>query len=232
MDDLAMILGGGGGGRAGLQTGGAAGTEAGGVTVPESASRAEAAAERGRTLRVLVGVTGASGAVFAVDFLRRCPGDKYLVASKWARAVLHTEMGLRVEDLAPHVKASFADGDLAAPFSSGSNDFDAVVIVPCSTSTAARIAAGIGDTLITRAAQVAMKERRRLVLAVRETPLSTVILEALHKLSREGVVIFPLSPPWYGEPRTLDDLVAATTAKLLRLIGVEVPGGWHAEELE
>lgn len=195
----------------------------------------EGAAEDGtrrRPLRVLVGVTGASGAVYAVDFLRRCPGDKYLVVSKWARAVLHSELGLREEELDAHVKERFADGDLSAPFSSGSNAFDAVVIVPCTTSTAAKIAAGIGDTLITRAAQVALKERRRLILALRETPLSAVQLEALHKLSLAGAVVFPLSPPWYGNPRTVDELVAATTAKLLRLVGVEVPGGWREEDLE
>lgn len=186
----------------------------------------------GRALRVLVAMTGASGMAYAIDFLRRCPGDKFLVTSKWARAVLHSELGLREEELADLVKGRFSDNDLAAPFASGSNAFDAVVILPCSTSTAAKIAAGIGDTLITRAAQVALKERRRLVLAVRETPLSTVVLEALLKLSREGVVVFPLSPPWYGNPRTLDELVSATTSKLLRLIGVDVPGGWHEEDLE
>jgi 4-hydroxy-3-polyprenylbenzoate decarboxylase len=130
------------------------------------------------------------------------------------------------------VKARFSDGDLAAPFSSGSNPFDAYVIVPCSSSTAAKIAAGIGDTLITRAAQVALKERRRLVIALRETPLSTIQLEALTRLSREGAVIFPLSPPWYGKPRSVDDLVSATTGKLLRLLGVDVPGGWREEDLE
>ncbi|HKA25327.1 MAG TPA: UbiX family flavin prenyltransferase [Candidatus Eisenbacteria bacterium] len=185
-----------------------------------------------RVQRVLVGMTGASGAAYAVDFLRRCPGEKFLVASKWARAVLHAELGLREEDLDPFVKARFADADLAAPFSSGSNPFDAYVILPCSSSTAAKIAAGIGDTLITRAAQVALKERRRLVIGVRETPLSTIQLEALTRLSREGAIVFPLSPPWYGRPETLDDLVRATTGKLLRLLGVDVPGGWHEEDLE
>ena len=186
----------------------------------------------GRALRVLVGMTGASGAAYAVDFLRRCPGEKYLVMSKWARAVLHTETGLREEDLAGHVKARFSDSDLAAPFASGSNPLDAFVILPCSTSTAAKIAAGIGDTLITRAAQVTLKERRRLVVAVRETPLSTLQLEALTRLSREGAIVFPLSPPWYGKPASVEDLVSATSDKLLRLLGVDVPGGWREADLE
>ena len=196
-----------------------------------SEAEAEFSARRSPS-RVLVGMTGASGAVYAVDFLRRYPGEKFLVASKWARAVLHSELGLCEEDLDPYVKARFSDSDLAAPFSSGSNPFDACVILPCSSSTAAKIAAGIGDTLITRAAQVALKERRRLVVCVRETPLSTIQLEALTRLSQAGAIVFPLSPPWYGKPETVEELVAATTAKLLRLLGVEVPGGWRSEDLE
>jgi len=202
------------------------------LSSPSDAPRAEPLLPRERALRVFVGITGASGAIYALDFLRRCPGDRFVVTSRWARAVLHGELNLREEDLDEYAKARFPDGDLSAPFASGSNAFDAVVIVPCSASTVAKIAAGIGDTLITRAAQVAMKERRKLVLAVRETPLSTVILEAMTKLSRDGVVVFPLSPPWYGNPQTLDDLVTATTNKLLRTIGVDVPGGWREEDLE
>ena len=199
------------------------------VLTAEAEARSGAPATR---LRVLVGMTGASGAAYALDFLGRCPGEKYLVVSKWARAVLQAELGLREEDLDRYVKARFSDGDLAAPLSSGSNALDATVILPCSSSTAAKIAAGIGDTLITRAAQVALKERRRLILAVRETPLSTIHLEALAKLSREGAIVFPLSPPWYGRPQSVDDLVSATTGKLLRLLGVAVPGGWREEDLE
>lgn len=199
-------------------------------TGPES--RTDEPGARARALRVVVAMSGASGAVFAADFLRRCPGEKYLIVSRWARAVLKTEMNLREEDLDPLVTARFPDSDLGAPLASGSNRFDALVVIPCSVSTAAKIAAGIGDTLITRTAQVAMKERRRMILAIRETPLSTVVLEALVKLSRDGVVIFPLSPPWYHNPVSTDDLVAATTNKLLSLLGIDVPGGWRGEDLE
>src|SRR5207249_4899775 len=106
--------------------------------------------------RYLIGMTGASGSAFGVDLIRRCPGEKYLVLSDWARHVLQTETGLTPSALEPFVKRIFADSDLAAPFSSGSNRHDALVIVPCSVSTLAKIAAGIADTLITRAAQVAL----------------------------------------------------------------------------
>src|SRR5262249_5371767 len=82
--------------------------------------------------RYLLGMTGASGSVYGVDFVRRCPGEKYLVMSDWARQVLHTEVGLKPSDLEPHVRRVFADADLAAPFASGSNRYDAFVVIPCS----------------------------------------------------------------------------------------------------
>ncbi len=126
--------------------------------------------------RYLIGMTGASGSIYGVDLLKRLPGEKYLVMSDWARQVMATELGLKPSDLAPHVKKVFADTDLAAPFSSGSNRHDALIITPCSVSTLGKIAAGIADTLITRAAAVALKERMRMVLCVRETPLSTIAL--------------------------------------------------------
>jgi len=182
--------------------------------------------------RYLIAMTGASGSAFGVDFVRRCPGEKYLVLSDWARQVLFSETGLKPADLEPHVKKIFADSDLAAPFSSGSNRYDAYVVVPCTVSTLAKIAAGIADSLITRAAAVALKERLRLILCVRETPLSTIALENMHELSREGVVVMPISPPWYGHPEKLDDLVAGFTNKLLALLGEPIGPGWREEELE
>jgi len=182
--------------------------------------------------RYLIGMTGASGSIYGVDFVRRCPGEKYLVLSDWARHVLSAETGLEPSDLEPHVKKVFADSDLAAPFSSGSNRYDAFVVVPCTVSTLAKIAVGIADSLITRAAAVALKERMRMVLCVRETPLSTIALENMHKLSREGVVIMPVAPPWYGKPQKLDDLVTGFTDKLLALLGEATGPAWREEELE
>lgn len=182
-------------------------------------------------MRVLVGMTGASGAPVAVDFLKRCPGEKYLVVSDWGRALLKDELDLRVEDLAPYVRGIFSDHDLAAPFASGTTRHDAFVIVPCSTTTLSKIAIGLGDTLITRAAQVALKERMRLVLALRETPLSTTMLENALRVSRDGGIIAPLMPPFYNRPETLDALVTGMTNKLLALVGVDVGPGWNASRL-
>ena len=123
-------------------------------------------------MRTIVGFTGASGAAYGVDFLRRCPDEKFLIASKWGKRVLHEELGLKTEEMRPWVNEIYSDSDLGSPFSSGSNHFDSLVIVPCSISTLAKIANGIADTLITRVAQVALKERRKLVIALRVTPLS------------------------------------------------------------
>jgi flavin prenyltransferase len=182
-------------------------------------------------VRTLVGITGASGAAFAVDFLRSCPGERYVVISDWGKAVLRDELGLTPADLSPWTSRSFADGDLAAPFSSGTIRYDAYVIVPCSASTLAKIATGIGDTLITRAAAVALKERMRLILALRETPLSSGMLENALHVSREGGIIAPIMPPFYRKPQTLDDAVAGFTAKLLALCGAETGPGWREDRL-
>ncbi|HYM80381.1 MAG TPA: UbiX family flavin prenyltransferase [Candidatus Limnocylindria bacterium] len=182
--------------------------------------------------RYLIGMTGASGSAYGVDFVRRCPGEKYLVLSNWARQVLQSELGLKPSDLEPHVKKVFPDADLAAPFASGSNRYDALVIVPCSVSTLAKIAVGIADTLITRAAAVALKERMRMVICLRETPLGSIALENALKLSREGVVIMPISPPWYRNPERLDDLVAGFSHKLLGVLGEDAGLGWREQELE
>ncbi len=178
-----------------------------------------------------MGITGASGAVYGVDFLRRCEGDRYLVASKWGRAVLNEEMGVNVEELGQWAKKTFSDSDLASPFSSGSNHFDSMVIVPCSVSTLAKIANGIADTLITRIAQVALKEKRKLVVAIRETPLSTVALENAAKLSGYGAIIMPISPPHYSGARTASELVGGFVDKLLSVSSGTEIDGWRSGDL-
>lgn len=183
-------------------------------------------------MRIIVGITGSSGAVFAVDFLKQCPGDKFLIVSKWGRALLKDEMNMTEKDLLPFVKRQFPNDDLTAPLASGSNRFDAFVILPCSTSTLGKIASGIGDTLITRTAQVALKERYKLVICIRETPISAITLEQAAKLSQAGAIIMPISPPLYFVPKTVDEYVGAFTDKLLGVLGVRESKGWRAEELE
>ena len=183
-------------------------------------------------MRIVLGITGSSGAVYAQEFLRQCPGDKYLVVSKWGKVLLKDELGISDKDLQSFVKRQYSDDDLTAPLASGSNAYDVFVVLPCSTSTLGKIASGIGDTLITRTAQVALKERFKLVLCIRETPLSTLTLEQCAKLSAMGVVIMPLSPPLYFVPKNAQEYVEAFVDKLLGVIGARKPKGWRAEELE
>ena len=183
-------------------------------------------------MRIVVGMTGASGAIFGVEFLRKCQAEKFLILTKWGRYVLKEETGLTEHHLAEHVKRTFSDEDLSAPFASGSNPFDALVIIPCSITTMAKIACGLGDTLLTRAAQVALKERRKIILAVRETPLSTIALEQAHKLSQAGAIVMPLSPPFYHRPQTIEQMVEQFTDKVLSLLGFETQLAWKPEALE
>ena len=183
-------------------------------------------------MRIVIGMTGASGSIFGVEFLRRCPGEKYLILTKWGRYVLKEETGLTEHHLAEHVKRSFSDEDLAAPFSSGSTPFDALVIMPCSVSTMGKIASGIADTLLTRTASVALKERRTLIIGLRETPLSAIHLEQAYKLSQAGAIVMPISPPFYHHPNTIDEMVGQFTGKVLSLLGVETALAWKPEALE
>jgi 4-hydroxy-3-polyprenylbenzoate decarboxylase len=183
-------------------------------------------------MRITVGITGSSGAVYAKEFLQQCDAEKYLIVSKWGKVLLKDELGISDHDLSPYIKHQFSDDDLTAPMASGTNRFDAFVILPCSTSTLGKIASGIGDTLITRTAQVAMKERYKLILCIRETPLSTVTLEQCTKLSQNGVIIMPLSPPMYFVPKTTDEFIHAFVDKLLGVVGTRTPKGWRSEELE
>lgn len=183
-------------------------------------------------MRIVLGITGSSGAAYAVEFLRQSTADNFLIVSKWGKALLKDEMKMAEKDLAPFVKRQFSNDDMAAPLASGSNKFDAYIILPCSTSTLGKIASGIGDSLITRTAQVALKERYKLILCVRETPLATNTLEQCAKLSRDGVIIMPVSPPLYYVPATVQEYVHGFVDKLLGVAGIREPRGWRAEELE
>ena len=183
-------------------------------------------------MRLVIGMTGASGAIFGVDFIRRCPAEKFLILTRWGRYVLKEETGLTEHHLAEHVKKSFPDDDLSGPFASGSTPFDALVILPCSISTMAKIACGLGDTLLTRTAQVALKERRKLIVCLRETPLSAIHLEQAAKLSQAGAIVMPLSPPFYHKPRTIDEMVGQFNDKVLSLLGFEAALAWKPEAIE
>ncbi len=171
--------------------------------------------------RILVAVTGASGVAYAHRLIEVLGDRADLILTKDAAAVIEIETGLSTKEFAFGVHAVHRDEDLAAPPASGSDRFPALVIVPCSGTTLAKIAMGIADNLVTRAAAVALKENRKLILVPRETPLSAVTLENLLKLARLGVVILPASPGFYGKPRRIEDLVDFVVARILDHLGIE-----------
>lgn len=183
-------------------------------------------------MKIVLGITGASGAPYAVDFLRRSTADVCTLVSGWGERLLAEEAGGAAE-VRQLSKACYVDQQLDAPPASGSNVFDVMVILPCTISTLAKIAGGVADTLVTRTAAVALKEQRRLVLCLRETPLSAISLEGALKLSRLGVTIMPACPPFYGSPKSADDLVRAFVDKVFRVIGRpdDAGPGWKSEEL-
>lgn len=183
-------------------------------------------------MRTIVAITGSSGTAFAVEFLKRCPGEKFLILSRWGKSLLYQETGLKTDDLAPYVSKIYSNEDLNAPFASGSIAFDQVVILPCSMTTLGRIAHGIGENLIARVGEVALKENRRILLGIRETPLSAIALENSLKLARLGVTIMPLSPPFYFKPNSLDQMVTSFVNHMLTTLKLPAQAlGWREHEI-
>ncbi|MGE3404141.1 MAG: UbiX family flavin prenyltransferase [Vicinamibacterales bacterium] len=184
--------------------------------------------------RIVVGITGATGIAYGIrllERLREAQVETHLVISKWgARTLLHESRYTReqVEGLA---HAVYAPGDMGAAIASGSFRTNGMIIAPCSAKTLAAIAHGFGDNLIHRAADVMLKERRRLLLAVREAPLSDIHLENMLKLSRMGAIILPPVPAFYNNPRTLEEVIDHTVARMLDQFDIEVAGmpRWSGE---
>jgi 4-hydroxy-3-polyprenylbenzoate decarboxylase len=175
--------------------------------------------------RLIVGITGASGSIFGVRLLQMLRGtdiETHLVMSRWGARTLVHETGYTPEQVQALATESHPLTDQGAPISSGSFVTMGMVIVPCSVRTLAAIAHGLGDHLVHRAADVVLKERRKLVLAVREAPLNEIHLENMLKLARMGVVIAPPVPAFYARPETVDEIVNFTAARLLDQFGIHV----------
>ncbi|MEM2977303.1 MAG: UbiX family flavin prenyltransferase [Thermoplasmata archaeon] len=179
------------------------------------------AGERSRGTHVVVALTGASGAVYGVRLLEALECEKSAIVSEEALRILRLETGLGARELRRRSTRLYRNSELDAPIASGSRPFDGMVICPCSMSTASKIACGISDNLVTRAASVALKERRRLVLVPRETPLSTIHLRALTTLSEAGAVVLPAGPACYGRPASVGELVDFVVGRVLDALGVE-----------
>jgi len=187
-----------------------------------------------RTVRIIIGITGATGAIYGVrllERLREVGTETHLVISRWgARTLIHETPYSRehVESLAT---VAYAPGDMGAAISSGSFKTDGMIVAPCSAKTLAAIAHGFGENLIHRAADVVLKERRKLVLSIREAPLSSIHLDNMLTVARAGATVLPPMPAFYNHPRTVDDIVDYTVARMLDQFGLEVQGAarWVGE---
>lgn len=177
--------------------------------------------------RLVVGLSGASGMPYALDLLRtlrRLPGlEIHLVMTQGAKRVLVEEAELSLEAVEALAHVVHRSSDLGAPVASGSFRTAGMVVVPCSATTLSKVAYGLADNLLTRAAYVTLKERRSLVLVPRETPLPLPSLEAMIKAAQAGATILPAAPGFYHKPKAIDDLLAFMTQRILDLFGLEYP---------
>ena len=174
--------------------------------------------EQTKPARLIVGITGATGTIFGVRLLQMLHGsgvETHLVVSKWAARTLAHETPHSLQYVQSLATQSYGIGAQGAPISSGSFVTMGMVIAPCSMRTLAAIAHGLGDNLIHRAADVILKERRKLVLVVRESPFNEIHLENMLKLARMGVVILPPVPAFYNNPQNLDDMINHITMRVI-----------------
>jgi len=174
--------------------------------------------------RIIVGISGASGIVYgvrALQLLRDCGVETHLVMTKSAELTLHYEMDLSADEVKALATKVHAVRNVGASIASGSFRTAGMLIAPCSIRSMAEIATGVTSTLLTRAADVVLKERRRLVLMVRETPLHTGHLRSLTQLSEMGAVIAPPVPAFYAKPESLDAMVTQTVARVLELFDID-----------
>jgi len=192
-----------------LSGSGASGPAAGAAAAPRS--------------EVIVGITGASGAVYGVRLLqrlRRLGAQTHLVATPAGILNIHHELGLSRDGLYGLADAAYAVGDIGACIASGSHAAQAMVVAPCSMKSLAAIAHGFGDNLLTRAADVMLKERRRLVLMVRETPFNLAHLRNMTAATEMGAIVFPPLPAFYQKPQSIDEMVDDTVERVVELLGV------------
>ena len=178
------------------------------------------------TRRIIVGVTGASGVVYAkrcLETLKAAGVETHLVVSKAAEMTLAYELGLKAADLEPLASIRYSPADIGAAIASGSFQTAGMIIVPCSIRTMSEIATGVTSGLISRAADVVLKERRRLVLMVRETPFHLGHLRTMTALAEMGAVIAPPLPSFYIEPKSVDDLIDQSVGRALDLFDIDSP---------
>jgi len=169
-------------------------------------------------MKIIVGMSGATGAIFGIrilEELKKLGVETHLVVSPWAEKTILLETGLKVEEVKKLANVVHSYYNQAASISSGSYITDGMIIAPCSMKTLASISCGLSDNLLSRAADVILKEKRKLVIVPRETPLHEIHLENMLKLARMGAVILPPMPAFYIKPNTLEDMIDHTVARIL-----------------
>ncbi|HVU41129.1 MAG: UbiX family flavin prenyltransferase [Xanthobacteraceae bacterium] len=174
--------------------------------------------------RLIVGISGASGTVYGIrllEILREAGIETHLVMSKSAEMTMAYETDLKPKDVRALAAVHYPNADIGAAISSGSFPTMGMVIAPCSIRTMSEIASGVTSSLLSRAADVVLKERRRLVLAVRETPLHVGHLRSMLTLAEIGAVVSPIVPAFYNRPKTVDDIINHTCGRLLDLFGID-----------
>lgn len=175
-------------------------------------------------MKVVVGISGGSGAIYAVSLLKALKEmdiETHLVVSTMGEYVTEHECGIGLEELKGMATHFHDNKNFAAPIASGSFKVDSMVVLPCSMKTVSAVANGFSDGLLTRACDVTIKEERKLILVPRETPLSSIHLENMLKLSKMGVSIVPPSPGFYNHPETIEDIVLNMTGRILDMMGVD-----------
>ncbi len=175
-------------------------------------------------MRLIVAITGASGVPYSLRLLEACKKlgiETELIMSKNASTLLKMELGKTPKEMQSLATRSYQPDDLAAPPSSGSYRTDGMVVIPCSMKTLGEIANGISHDLITRAADVTLKQNRALVLVPRETPLNLIHLENMTRLKQAGAVILPAAPAFYTKPQKISDMVDFIVGRVLEMFGVD-----------
>lgn len=175
-------------------------------------------------MRLIIGITGATGPIYGIrllEALKKEGAETYLIITPTAKEIIPQETSYSIKKVERLAHEAYDDGNLGAPISSGSFKTDGMIILPCSIKSLSAIAHSYNANLLTRAADVTLKERRKLVLVVRETPLHEGHLELMLKVSRMGGIILPPIPAFYHHPKTIDDLINQTVGKVLDLFGID-----------
>lgn len=175
-------------------------------------------------MRLVIGISGASGVIYGIRLLQVLKGlnvETHLIMTNAAKETIRLETDYQISDVESLATKSYNINDIAAPMSSGSFKFDGMVIVPCSMKTLAGIATGYTSNLLLRAADVALKERRPLILVLRETPLTVIHIRNMLMVAKAGGIILPAMPGFYHNPKTLQDIIDFVVGKILDQLGLE-----------